>query len=110
MKPAPSLQSSPQVLIWRAGRTAKNVSSFMGVRTMGIRERLDALFSSADQIPAPFRLAGPVDQRDYLVNGELRRWEGEVQDVFSPVCVKSGAECQRFRIGSFPLMTEREAL
>ncbi len=77
---------------------------------MTIQDHIDSIFPAWDEIPAQFRLPAPVEQRDYLINGELRRLEGAVQEVFSPVCVRTALGVERHRIGSFPLMTEAEAL
>ena len=76
---------------------------------MTIRERIEAIF------PTPEQLAGrnrpePVEVREYLVNGELLRWEGPTQEVFSPVCAMKPDGPERVKIGSFPLMAEADAL
>jgi glyceraldehyde-3-phosphate dehydrogenase (NADP+) len=76
---------------------------------MTIQER-DDLFPTWDEIPAAYRLPAPVEQRTYLIDGELRLLDGAVQEVFSPVCLRTANGLQRHRIGSFPLMTEAEAL
>jgi len=68
------------------------------------------IFPSWDNIPAQFRLAAPIDQRECLIAGELRRFDGAVQEVFSPVCIATGAGVARQHLGSFPLMTEDQAL
>ena len=49
---------------------------------------LDSLFPTADSIPETWRLGGPLEQREYLVNGQLRRWEGPLATVRSPVWLK----------------------
>jgi glyceraldehyde-3-phosphate dehydrogenase (NADP+) len=77
---------------------------------MTIQQRLRNMFPSLEEIPREFRITTPVDQRNYLINGELRTLAGATQEVFSPVCVQTAAGPQPFRIGSFPLMTEAEAL
>ncbi|NJC88505.1 MAG: NADP-dependent glyceraldehyde-3-phosphate dehydrogenase [Desulfuromonas sp.] len=77
---------------------------------MTIAERIGSIFPTWDDIPEPYRLATPVEQREYLIDGALRRLDGAVQEVFSPVCIRTSAGQQRYRIGSFPLMTEAEAL
>jgi len=48
---------------------------------------LEKLFPSQDEIPAEHRLAAPIHQRSWLVNGELRTWNGKCKSVLSPVCV-----------------------
>ncbi|HEX9078040.1 MAG TPA: NADP-dependent glyceraldehyde-3-phosphate dehydrogenase [Desulfuromonadaceae bacterium] len=77
---------------------------------MDIRTTIAAVFPTPEEIPERFRIPGPVEQREYLVNGRLARWEGPAQEVFSPVCVRTATGQERVRIGSFPLMTEKEAL
>ncbi|MGV6477660.1 hypothetical protein, partial [Azotobacter vinelandii] len=34
------------------------------------------VFPSIQDIPEKYRLGAPIEQRDYLVDGELRRWDG----------------------------------
>jgi len=77
---------------------------------MTIQNRIDSIFPAWDEIPVSSRIPATVEQRDYLINGELRRLDGASQEVFSPVCVKTATGLERHRIGSFPLMTEAEAL
>jgi glyceraldehyde-3-phosphate dehydrogenase (NADP+) len=77
---------------------------------MGIQDRIGTLFPKKADIPAEFRLAAPVKQRDYLVGGVLSRWEGPMQEVLSPVCEATPHGPVRQMIGSFPLMTEKAAL
>jgi len=77
---------------------------------MTIQNRIDTIFPTWAEIPAQHRIPAPVEQREYLINGELRRLDGASQQVFSPVCVNTAKGLERHRIGSFPLMTEAEAL
>jgi glyceraldehyde-3-phosphate dehydrogenase (NADP+) len=60
-----------------------------------------------EDVPEEFRLPEFVDQREYLVNGELRVWRGDFQDVISPIGMASQ---EGSRIGRYPLLTEHEAL
>ncbi len=69
-----------------------------------------AFFPTEADIPPAFRLVAPVEQTEYLVDGELRHWDGPRQDVFSPVCVRTDSGLVQQRIGSYPLLTEKEAL
>ena len=77
---------------------------------MTIHDRINSIFTEWDDIPEPFRIMSPVEQREYLINGELRCLAGGTQEVLSPVFIKFAEGCRRQRIGSFPLMTETEAL
>lgn len=77
---------------------------------MKTRIRPDLIFPALDDIPIHHRLKAPIEVRNYLLNGEIHQWEGPVQDVFSPICVKTTSGLKQFRIGSYPLMTESDAL
>ncbi|GLO15094.1 glyceraldehyde-3-phosphate dehydrogenase [Pseudomonas putida] len=71
---------------------------------------LDSLFPSAESIPETWRLEAPLEQRDYLVNGELRRWDGPLATVRSPVWLKEGGEERQVVLGSAPLLDADTAL
>lgn len=73
-------------------------------------EQLLALFPAENEIPADFQIRELISQTEYLVNGELRYWDGPVQDVFSPVCVKTSTGLTRKKIGSYPLLSENAVL
>lgn len=66
-------------------------------------------FPTADQIPLSHRLE-PLHQRDYLLNGKIEPWSGEVQEVLSPVCLAEGSQISPFCMGSFPSMGPAQAL
>ncbi|MGV8075201.1 MAG: NADP-dependent glyceraldehyde-3-phosphate dehydrogenase [Syntrophobacteraceae bacterium] len=68
------------------------------------------VLSAADTIPEKFRLSEPLDQREYLCDGEIRKWTGPQEEVLSPICETIDGSVQRKRIGSYPLLTEKEAL
>ncbi|MDR0279283.1 MAG: NADP-dependent glyceraldehyde-3-phosphate dehydrogenase [Paucimonas sp.] len=72
---------------------------------------LDSLFPTAEEIPEAYRLGAPLEQRDYLVNGELRHWDGPLATVRSPVWLKQadGSE-QQVVLGSAPLLDADTAL
>jgi glyceraldehyde-3-phosphate dehydrogenase (NADP+) len=70
----------------------------------------DNLFPKQGSIPAEFDLPQPVDQHEYLVDGQLRQWDGPLQEVFSPVCVDVNGSCAPVMIGRYPRLTARESL
>ena len=76
---------------------------------MTMEEKLAAAFPAAGEIPAEFR-AAPVEQKDYLVNGRIKAWTGPRRDVFSPAGLRGKKGPERVRLGSYPLMTQKEAL
>lgn len=63
---------------------------------------LDATFlSEEDPLPPT------VDIDHYLSNGDMVKWEGETQDVFTPLYRQGSSD--RIRIGSYPLHGPKEA-
>ncbi|MBK4997781.1 NADP-dependent glyceraldehyde-3-phosphate dehydrogenase [Pseudomonas sp. S31] len=71
---------------------------------------LDSLFPNADAIPEPWRLDAPMEQRDYLVDGTLRRWDGPLATVRSPVWLKQADGERQVILGSAPLLDADTAL
>lgn len=77
--------------------------------------QLTRLFPTEGQIPANFRIE-PIHQREYLLNGEMRQWDGPVSEVYSPICIpnadgnQTAESLQRQLVGSFPVTGPAEAL
>jgi glyceraldehyde-3-phosphate dehydrogenase (NADP+) len=71
---------------------------------------LENVFPVENSIPEQLRVSSAIDQRDYLVDGELRTWNGSLSPVQSPVCVKDGSTYKQKIIGSTPLLTSKESL
>jgi glyceraldehyde-3-phosphate dehydrogenase (NADP+) len=71
---------------------------------------LEKLFPTEEQIPAEYNLTEPIEQREYLVNGEMRSWGGKTQDVWSPVYVKTANGFEQKRIGSYPITDPADAM
>ena len=71
---------------------------------------LEKLFPSEDQIPAEYNLTEPIEQREYLVNGEMRTWAGKTQDVWSPIYLKTENGLEQKRIGSYPITDPADAM
>lgn len=70
--------------------------------------QLTALFPTETEIPEEFQIREPIRQTEYLANGELRIWQGPVQEVFSPVFIKGSTGVTRKLVGSYPLLSETE--
>ena len=77
---------------------------------MTFQDQLNSIFVTDDQIPELHRLAGELNQREYLSNGEMRAWDGEVHTVVSPICIQTPEGLERKIIGTYPLCTEKEAM
>jgi glyceraldehyde-3-phosphate dehydrogenase (NADP+) len=71
---------------------------------------LEKLFPTEEQIPSEYNLTEPIEQREYLVNGEMRAWAGKTQDVWSPVYVKTSNGLEQKRIGSYPITDPADAM
>ncbi|WP_316765633.1 NADP-dependent glyceraldehyde-3-phosphate dehydrogenase [Pedobacter frigiditerrae] len=76
---------------------------------MNFQEELDSLFLTEEQIPTTFKLAAEVNQREYLSNGEMLPWSGDVHTVLSPICIKTEKGLERKVIGTYPLCDAAEA-
>lgn len=77
---------------------------------MTFKEQLQSIFVQEHEIPEAFRLKEEVNQREYLSNGALQPWNGEVHTVLSPVCIQTAEGLKRKVIGTYPLCGEKEAM
>ena len=77
---------------------------------MTASKRLDTLFPTLAEIPEAYRPDAPIEQRDYLVDGQLRTWEGPLASVRSPVFLKTEEGEQQVILGSTPLLDAEAAL
>ncbi len=50
-----------------------------------------------------------IVQNEYLINGEIRKWDGEMRVVYSPVYIRTDGELVQKKLGEYPMLTEREA-
>ncbi|HEX5171358.1 MAG TPA: NADP-dependent glyceraldehyde-3-phosphate dehydrogenase [Cyclobacteriaceae bacterium] len=71
---------------------------------------LSNVFPEETNIPDQFKLHEPIEQRDYLIDGILKRWAGKLSPVLSPVFIQRGDQYEQKIIGSTPLLTSQEAL
>jgi glyceraldehyde-3-phosphate dehydrogenase (NADP+) len=76
---------------------------------MSFKDELNSLFVEENQIPEEYRIE-PLHQREFLSNGEMKQWDGEVSEVYSPICIPGPNGLERKLIGSYPLGTEVEAM
>jgi glyceraldehyde-3-phosphate dehydrogenase (NADP+) len=71
-----------------------------------LEQQLRLAFPAPDEIPAEFRPDPSRYERLYLVNGEVRAWEGEVSEVSSPICTRRDGALERTVIGRAPVMDD----
>jgi glyceraldehyde-3-phosphate dehydrogenase (NADP+) len=68
---------------------------------------LDELFPTSDAVPEAARISMPFEQREYLIDGQIRKWQGELQEIRSCVCWSDGEPAL---LGHYPLLNEAEAM
>jgi len=71
---------------------------------------LKDLFPEEKSIPTSVTLPGFMEQREYLIDGKMITWQGDMSPVASPVFVRNGNTSEQKIIGSTPLLTSKEAL
>ncbi|MDB5031812.1 NADP-dependent glyceraldehyde-3-phosphate dehydrogenase [Mucilaginibacter sp.] len=75
---------------------------------MSFEDQIKSIFVEESRIPEEFRIE-EIHQREYLCNGEMKKWDGPVSEVYSPVCIPGPNGLQRKLIGTYPICTEKEA-
>ena len=75
-----------------------------------VTDKITGIFPIETGIPKEYHVDFPLKQREYLVNGELRTWEGACEEVFSPVCIQTETGIKRKLLGSYPMLGEAESL
>ena len=71
---------------------------------------LQNLFPSPADIPEKYRLDGQSEQREYLVDGVLKTWNGPLAQVRSPVYLNGPDGDEQVILGSTPLLDAETAL
>lgn len=77
---------------------------------MTIPAGLRDLFPTENKIPNEYQITEPICQTEFLINGELRQWNGPTQEVFSPVYIRTSAGLTKQYLGSYPLLSEETVL
>ena len=75
-----------------------------------IQEKVASIFPRLDEIPREYMPMMPLKQREYLIGGKIRYWEGPVQKVLSPVCIETDEGPVQQLVGSYPMLTEKESM
>jgi glyceraldehyde-3-phosphate dehydrogenase (NADP+) len=75
-----------------------------------LRQKMLSTFPAPDSAPENVRLHTADYERLYLIDGEVRAWEGDMNEVRSPVCWNTGGSLERARIGSVPSMDEASVM
>ncbi|MRR38151.1 aldehyde dehydrogenase family protein, partial [bacterium] len=70
----------------------------------GGADRLSAVFTA--EVASEFKVEASGYERLYLVDGQLRTWEGPTAEISSPLCQLENGALRRPVIGRVPLMDE----
>lgn len=73
------------------------------------QQAFNNIFKKENEIPEEYRVP-VIHQREYLLNGELVPWNGEVQDIYSPICLPTENGLERKLLGSVPSIGPKEAM
>lgn len=68
------------------------------------------IFPEAGDVPDNAKVKFPIHQKEYLINGELRIWEGRMNTIESPIYFKSKNGYERVVLGSTPLLSAQAAV
>ena len=68
------------------------------------------IFPGDKSIPEQCAFNQTIEQREYLINGEILRWDGELKDVYSPVYINEGGNLTQKRLGAQPVLDRAIAL
>ena len=63
---------------------------------------------SFKNIPEAYKINALVEQKTYLINGEIKEWSGKMTDVYSTI--SSTENYKPTLLGSVPELTKTEAL
>ncbi|XTZ09667.1 MAG: NADP-dependent glyceraldehyde-3-phosphate dehydrogenase [cyanobacterium endosymbiont of Rhopalodia yunnanensis] len=77
---------------------------------MSIIAKINNIFPSLENIPPEFHLKSSIEQREYLINGNLEVWNGEMEESLSPIYLKTPQGLTRKKIGTFPCLGQEAAL
>ncbi len=71
---------------------------------------IESIFKSEEDIPKEYIPTKNIIQKEYLINGEMRIWDGPLNEVMSPIFVKEKEGLKQRVLGSTPLLTEKESM
>jgi glyceraldehyde-3-phosphate dehydrogenase (NADP+) len=75
-----------------------------------MKKSIAALFPEDRDIPDAFRIPEAIRQDYFLIDGELRRWSGPLQEIHSPIRVRGRKAGAGTLLGTAPLLDETAAL
>lgn len=83
----------------------------MGTQSVNnFEEKLKSSFPTKENIPFEVQLNGKKYEPLYLLDGEILKWDGSLEDVSSPICINENGQVKRTIIGQVPSMDEEAAM
>ncbi|MBF0468358.1 MAG: NADP-dependent glyceraldehyde-3-phosphate dehydrogenase [Desulfamplus sp.] len=76
---------------------------------MLLTDKIKNVFPRITDVPKPLLNDIPYIQTGYLVDGEIRLWDGPRQEVISPVRIANNTGHKPLCIGEYPLLSETQA-
>lgn len=67
------------------------------------------IFKTENEIPEEYKVP-IIHQREYLLNGELVQWYGDVTEIYSPICIPTENGLERKHLGSIPNISPEDAM
>lgn len=67
------------------------------------------IFKNENQIPEEYKVP-EIHQRVYLLDGELVEWNGDVTEIYSPICIPTENGLERKLLGSIPNISPQDAM
>ncbi len=74
-----------------------------------MNKNIESIFPGKAEIREGFSLKLPLEQSEYLMNGEILKWEGPFEKVYSPIFTYDEGTFENY-IGYYPLMDETASL
>jgi len=88
----------------------KLLNTLQNLKTMDNVSWLEKKFPNQEEIPEAYRFKSPIHTKKYLIGGEMREWNGAMQDVESPIFIEDKGTYVRQYLGSYPLIGKHEAI
>ncbi|MBF0237694.1 MAG: aldehyde dehydrogenase family protein [SAR324 cluster bacterium] len=71
--------------------------------------KFELKFPRVTDVPSEFSNPRQITSCQYLINGDIPRWEGPFQEIFSPVQLEQQDGIAPYKLGSYPLLDSEEA-
>lgn len=73
-------------------------------------EDFNYIFPETHQLDPGLTVSLPLEQQHYLLNGELVKWTGAIEEVYSAISTWENGELKPYRLGSYPKLGSKESL